>query len=67
MSNYSDWSRAFQIFDKYESDQEVEADYGVVYAGPDSDDVAADDLIELENLGWRPSRYGHRFYHNVQI
>lgn len=62
MNVYERMIRALQIFDGYEHDRGFTAEHDEVWAGPDPDSVSAEDLAELEALGWSADR-NHDCFH----
>lgn len=62
MTTYQELIRAFEIFGKYEFPQGVQAEHDEMWAGPDADTVSAEDVAELETLGWTPAEEGG-FHH----
>lgn len=55
---YSNYIKAFEIFDKYENNGELHAEHDEIYGGPSPALVSTEDLSELDALGWSDSGEG---------
>lgn len=64
MNPYEAMIRAFEIFmEAGDVGEGITAEHDVIYAGPSADQVSAQQIAELERLGWHP--YLDGFYHFV--
>lgn len=61
MSTSQNNAKAFEIFAKYENVKMLVATNGEVYAGPNPDDVSAEDKKELSQFGWKPKTIDSTF------
>ncbi len=64
---WAEWAEAFAIFAKYapacSKYNDVSAEHDEIWAGPDADEVSAEDVERLNELGWYEHEFGsfHRF------
>lgn len=61
MNPYENFIAALTIFNKYEHSKFLSAEHDEIFAGPPFAAVSAEDLAELERLGWRQDDYGESF------
>ena len=55
MNIYEEFSEAFTIFAKYDTDGYICAEHDEIFAGPNPEIVSEEDKKKLEELGWRPN------------
>ena len=58
MNAYEKLIAALQIFNKYGHSKFLSAEHDEIFAGPEPSDVSAEDIAELEKLGWRAGESG---------
>lgn len=56
--SYEGWAEVFMIFSKYLANAQVVCEHDQIWAGPEADQVSAEDRKRLEALGWDPSNEG---------
>lgn len=56
------WAEAFAVFARYEC-RGISCEHDEIWAGPEAEEVTAEDRLRLEELGWTPSEAGgfHRY------
>lgn len=66
MNPYEAMIRAFEIFmEAGDVGEGITAEHDVITAGPPAELASAEQLAELERLGWYPDESGEGFYHFV--
>lgn len=66
MNPYEKLIRAFEIFQAAgDVGEGITVEHNVIYAGPSADQVSAQQIAELERLGWHAGIDDEGFYHFV--